>query len=160
MSRNLLLLLALTTLARCRRKHRQEISDQSAPPPDCTRVSASERLDQIHLRYWKAEPSSNFSENGVLAHQIDWISSRQRDEWDRAESGGDSLGDRMSASLFNLRWHHIYNWRLPGWIVAPAAAQQIVSCVYGADGASISRTCDPPGKGDGCLPGPLQEQFR
>ena len=107
MSRNLLLLLALTTPARCRRKHRQTISAQSAPPPDCTRVSASDRLAQIHLRYWKAEPSSNFSENGVLAHQIDWISSRQRDEWDRAESGGDSLGDRMSASLFNLRWHHI-----------------------------------------------------
>ena len=96
--RNFVLLLALTP-ANCRRKHRQAISAHSAPPPDCTRVSASERLDQIHLRYWKAEPTSNFSENGVLAHQIDWISSRQRDEWDRAESGGDSLGDRMSASL-------------------------------------------------------------
>ena len=126
--RNFLLALALTTPARCARRHTR-----------CTRASASDRLDSIHLRYWKAEPSSNFSENGVLAHQIDWISSRQRDEWDRAESGGDSLGDRMSASLFNLRWHHIYNWRLPGWIVAPAAAQQIVSCVY----ATLRRRLTP-----------------
>ena len=65
--RNFVLLLALTTPARCRRKHRQAFSGQSAPPPECTRASASGRLDQIHLRYWKAEPSSNFSENGVLS---------------------------------------------------------------------------------------------
>ena len=57
--RNFLLALALTTPARCARRHTR-----------CTRASASDRLDSIHLRYWKAEPSSNFSENGVLAGHL------------------------------------------------------------------------------------------
>ena len=123
----------------------------SRPPPAAPLESV---VDRINSRYNNFVPgSSRLEDIGVIVHGIDFTEDPKR-PWavcspDSSDCG--FLSDRMSASVI---------WKVKGTAAFGGGGGVVLNpkhsrvlCIYGGDGGTRGKTCNPPGATDSCIPG-------
>ena len=101
--------------------------------------------NRINARHASGAPSNNFAAAGVAVHQ-------QPAKDILGFSNLQNHGDRVSASVMNSAWPHLFVRELPGVVVAPRVAATMLNCAFGTDGYTSGRYNCAPGQRN-CLPG-------
>ena len=101
--------------------------------------------NRINARHASGAPSNDFAAAGVAVHQ-------QPAKDILGFSNLQNHGDRVSASVMNHAWPHLFVRELPGVVVAPRVAATMLNCAFGTDGYTSGRYNCAPGQRN-CLPG-------
>ena len=128
-------------------------SPPSSPPPP---PSAAE---EINRRFAEGGPSPSLKTAGVLIHQFDAMDDPNPEgvPWIPGV-GRQDTGDRISAALVYANMEPdprgnipIYSFDLGGFVLSPTNNNFL--CGYPMDVGSLTRTCNPQGVTDWCIPG-------
>ena len=101
--------------------------------------------NRINARHASGAPSNDFATAGVAVHQ-------QPAKDILGFSNLQNHGDRVSASIMNRNWPHLFVRELPGVVVTPSVARSMLNCAFGTDGYTSGRYSCAPGQHN-CLPG-------
>jgi len=128
-------------------------------PPPVPPLVVIQRINQRYAR-GPVGGSSELDQIGILLHSIDGFEDEDK-PWQAATRGQNvnaGLSDRISCSVIwkGQQWSFMDNdsglYSGKGsYIINPAHAR--ILCVYGCDGATRGKTCDPPGPSKECIPG-------
>eukprot|EP00966_Prymnesium_polylepis_P268445 6201924-Prymnesium_polylepis.2 len=117
-----------------------------APPP----LSAKTVAAKLNAKF-AASGGGADGEPGVLIHAFDRFGEEGPTPW-KVVAPHAELSDRLSSSLINVQLQRIFDGGSSGGFVL-APQHNTILCSWSVDAGTMSRTCDPPGPSDDCVPG-------